>query len=80
MKDLVSLSGMAELASLVQRLEVAVGRLESMSGSGGSAGAPAGGGKVLTESPRSSVVKVGSEVLFLMDLHLVRTLTRSVSF
>ncbi|XP_013886988.1 adenylyl cyclase-associated protein 1 [Austrofundulus limnaeus] len=34
---------MAELASLVQRLEVAVGRLESMSGSGGSAGAPSGG-------------------------------------
>ncbi|TRY83224.1 hypothetical protein DNTS_032503, partial [Danionella cerebrum] len=33
---------MAELAGLVQRLEVAVGRLESMSGSGGS-GAPAGG-------------------------------------
>lgn len=36
---------MAELASLVQRLEVAVGRLESMSGSGGGgAGESAGGG------------------------------------
>ncbi|XP_070703216.1 adenylyl cyclase-associated protein 1 [Pempheris klunzingeri] len=34
---------MAELASLVQRLEVAVGRLESMSGSGGSSGGDAGG-------------------------------------
>ncbi|XP_038581452.1 adenylyl cyclase-associated protein 1 [Micropterus salmoides] len=34
---------MAELASLVQRLEVAVGRLESMSGSGGNAGDSAGG-------------------------------------
>ncbi|XP_029298384.1 adenylyl cyclase-associated protein 1 [Cottoperca gobio] len=34
---------MAELASLVQRLEVAVGRLESMSGPGGSGGDSAGG-------------------------------------
>lgn len=34
---------MAELASLVQRLEVAVGRLESMSVSGGGAGDSAGG-------------------------------------
>ncbi|XP_033981274.1 adenylyl cyclase-associated protein 1 [Trematomus bernacchii] len=34
---------MAELAGLVQRLEVAVGRLESMSGPGGSGGASAGG-------------------------------------
>ncbi|CAN9504212.1 unnamed protein product [Ophioblennius macclurei] len=34
---------MAELASLVQRLEVAVGRLESFSGPGGSAGGSAGG-------------------------------------
>ncbi|XP_018560726.1 LOW QUALITY PROTEIN: adenylyl cyclase-associated protein 1 [Lates calcarifer] len=34
---------MAELASLVQRLEVAVGRLEAMSGPGGSAGDSAGG-------------------------------------
>ncbi|XP_041664929.1 adenylyl cyclase-associated protein 1 [Cheilinus undulatus] len=34
---------MAELAGLVQRLEVAVGRLESMSGSGGGAGGDAGG-------------------------------------
>ncbi|XP_053718411.1 adenylyl cyclase-associated protein 1 [Synchiropus splendidus] len=34
---------MAELASLVQRLEVAVGRLESMSGPGGSSGGSAGG-------------------------------------
>ncbi|XP_070777348.1 adenylyl cyclase-associated protein 1 [Enoplosus armatus] len=34
---------MAELASLVQRLEVAVGRLESMSAPGGSAGDSAGG-------------------------------------
>ncbi|XP_078123493.1 adenylyl cyclase-associated protein 1 [Sander vitreus] len=34
---------MAELASLVQRLEVAVGRLESMSGPGGSGGNSAGG-------------------------------------
>lgn len=33
---------MAELASLVQRLEVAVSRLESVSGSGGSAGESAG--------------------------------------
>lgn len=37
----VCLTVMAELASLVQRLEVAVGRLESMSGPGQSAG---GGG------------------------------------
>lgn len=36
------LPGMAELASLVQRLEVAVSRLESVSGSGGSAGVSAG--------------------------------------
>lgn len=35
-------SGMADLAGLVQRLEVAVGRLESMSGPGGSAGQSAG--------------------------------------
>uniref|UniRef100_A0A8D3D7E0 Adenylyl cyclase-associated protein n=1 Tax=Scophthalmus maximus TaxID=52904 RepID=A0A8D3D7E0_SCOMX len=34
---------MAELAGLVQRLEVAVGRLESMSGPGGSSGESAGG-------------------------------------
>ncbi|KAM7384565.1 hypothetical protein PAMA_011770 [Pampus argenteus] len=34
---------MAELASLVQRLEVAVSRLETMSGPGGSAGESAGG-------------------------------------
>lgn len=34
---------MAELAGLVQRLEAAVGRLESMSGGGG--GPAAGGGK-----------------------------------
>lgn len=34
---------MAELAGLVQRLEVAVGRLESMSGGGGG-GDSAGGG------------------------------------
>ncbi|XP_026155562.1 adenylyl cyclase-associated protein 1 [Mastacembelus armatus] len=34
---------MAELASLVQRLEVAVGRLESMSGPGGSTGGSGGG-------------------------------------
>uniref|UniRef100_A0A665W800 Adenylyl cyclase-associated protein n=1 Tax=Echeneis naucrates TaxID=173247 RepID=A0A665W800_ECHNA len=34
---------MAELASLVQRLEVAVGRLEAISGPGGSAGNSAGG-------------------------------------
>lgn len=33
---------MAELAGLVQRLEAAVGRLESMSGGGG--GGPAAGG------------------------------------
>lgn len=33
---------MAELASLVQRLEVAVSRLESVSGSGGSGGESAG--------------------------------------
>lgn len=32
------LTGMAELASLVQRLEVAVSRLESVSGPGASAG------------------------------------------
>lgn len=38
-------AGMADLASLVQRLEVAVGRLENMSGSGGSGGDSAGGGK-----------------------------------
>lgn len=40
------LTGMAELASLVQRLEVAVGRLEAMSGSGGSSGGSAGGGNI----------------------------------
>ncbi|XP_071755450.2 adenylyl cyclase-associated protein 1 [Centroberyx gerrardi] len=34
---------MADLASLVQRLEVAVGRLEAVSGPGGSAGGSAGG-------------------------------------
>ncbi|KAK2830622.1 hypothetical protein Q5P01_018553 [Channa striata] len=34
---------MAELANLVQRLEVAVGRLEAISGPGGSAGGSAGG-------------------------------------
>ncbi|XP_028278343.1 adenylyl cyclase-associated protein 1 [Parambassis ranga] len=34
---------MAELASLVQRLEVAVGRLEAMSGPGGSSGGSSGG-------------------------------------
>lgn len=33
---------MADLAGLVQRLEVAVNRLESMSGPGGSAGQSAG--------------------------------------
>lgn len=38
------LTGMAELASLVQRLELAVGRLEAMSGPGGSTGDSAGGG------------------------------------
>uniref|UniRef100_A0A1A8CNE0 Adenylyl cyclase-associated protein n=1 Tax=Nothobranchius kadleci TaxID=1051664 RepID=A0A1A8CNE0_NOTKA len=37
------LAGMAELSSLVQRLEAAVGRLEVMSGSGGGSGASAGG-------------------------------------
>ncbi|KAM6900039.1 adenylyl cyclase-associated protein 1 [Xenentodon cancila] len=36
-------SGMAELANLVQRLEVAVGRLESMSSPGDGAGAAPGG-------------------------------------
>ena len=35
-------AGMAELVGLVQRLEVAVNRLESMSGPGGSAGESAG--------------------------------------
>lgn len=38
-------TGMAELASLVQRLEVAVSRLESVSGQGGGAGGSSGGGK-----------------------------------
>lgn len=37
-------AGMAELAGLVQRLEAAVGRLESMSGGGGGGGGPAAGG------------------------------------
>ncbi|XP_068431220.1 adenylyl cyclase-associated protein 1 [Clinocottus analis] len=37
---------MADLAGLVQRLEVAVGRLESMSGPGGSSGDSSGGGAV----------------------------------
>ncbi|KAI4871827.1 hypothetical protein NFI96_016384 [Prochilodus magdalenae] len=37
---------MAELASLVQRLEVAVGRLEAVSGSGGAGGAAPGTGAV----------------------------------
>ncbi|XP_037651011.1 adenylyl cyclase-associated protein 1 isoform X2 [Sebastes umbrosus] len=37
---------MADMACLVQRLEVAVGRLESMSGPGGSGGQSAGGGAV----------------------------------
>lgn len=41
------LTGMAELASLVQRLEVAVGRLESMSGPGGNSGDATGGGNDL---------------------------------
>lgn len=36
---------MAELSGLVQRLEAAVGRLESMSGGSGSGGPAAGGGK-----------------------------------
>ncbi|KAF4073964.1 hypothetical protein AMELA_G00249240 [Ameiurus melas] len=35
--------GMAELASLVQRLEVAVGRLETISSTGGAGGSAAGG-------------------------------------
>lgn len=39
--------GMAELANLVQRLELAVGRLESMSGPGGSSEGSAGGGNSL---------------------------------
>lgn len=38
---------MAELANLVQRLELAVGRLESMSGPGGSSEGSAGGGNSL---------------------------------
>lgn len=40
--DVFCVAGMAELAGLVQRLEVAVSRLESMSGGGGDS---AGGGK-----------------------------------
>lgn len=40
---------MAELVSLVQRLEVAVGRLEAMSGPGGSAGGSDGGGITVKE-------------------------------
>lgn len=43
---------MAELASLVQRLEVAVTRLESMSGPGGSAGDSAGGGNDISSEQR----------------------------
>ncbi|XP_034560472.1 adenylyl cyclase-associated protein 1 [Notolabrus celidotus] len=40
---LTTLAGMADLAGLVQRLELAVGRLESMSGPGGSSGGGSGG-------------------------------------
>ncbi len=39
-------SGMAELVGLVQRLEVAVGRLESMSSSGGGGGPAAASGGI----------------------------------
>lgn len=38
------LIGMAELASLVQRLEVAVGRLEAISSAGGAGGSAADSG------------------------------------
>lgn len=37
-------AGMAELASLVQRLEVAVGRLEAIGGQGGAASGAAAAG------------------------------------
>lgn len=69
----LSPAGMAELASLVQRLEVAVGRLESMSGSGGSAGVPSGGGKseVLTQTPLWLDVHQGVLMFLNLNLHLV---------
>ncbi|MCI4392096.1 hypothetical protein PGIGA_G00142060 [Pangasianodon gigas] len=46
LKRLSEGEGMAELASLVQRLEVAVGRLEAISSSGGAGGSAAAGGAV----------------------------------
>lgn len=41
---------MAELASLVQRLEVAVGRLEAISSTGGAGGAAVAGGGAANET------------------------------
>ncbi|XP_062291636.1 adenylyl cyclase-associated protein 1 [Scomber scombrus] len=71
---------MAELASLVQRLEVAVGRLESMSGQGGGAGESAGGAvsayveafDVIVKGPLAQYVslsqKIGGDVLKHADM------------
>lgn len=57
-----SLTGMAELASLVQRLELAVGRLEAMSGPGGSStGGSAGGGNHAASTSSSPVWCVCSD-------------------
>lgn len=52
-----SLIGMAELASLVQRLEVAVGRLEAISSTGGAGGSAAGGG-IANETPSHSLLLI----------------------
>lgn len=48
---------MAELAGLVQRLEVAVGRLEAMSSSGGGGGPAAGSGGNKNLMQTSSVLR-----------------------
>lgn len=70
----MSLTGMAELASLVQRLEVAVTRLESMSGPGGSAGGSAGGGNDIRPEQRLLKQKITSPSApspsAVMSLHL----------
>lgn len=46
----VSLTGMAELVGLVQRLEVAVGRLEAISNAGGAGGSAVAGGGTTNET------------------------------
>lgn len=49
---------MAELASLVQRLEVAVGRLEAISSTGGAGGAAVAGGGAANETLSHSLVLI----------------------